>query len=93
MRIDLYTKVILTLIACVLLVIAGNALIKPSRSVTAAGALIGVQFSYAMGSLLAVDTRTGDIWVYGLGGEGGSGVEHLGRIDELGKPLIVTANR
>jgi len=92
MRIDLYTKAILTLIACALLVIAGNALTTPTRSVAAAGGLTGVQFSYAMGSLLAVDTRTGDIWVYGLGGEGGSRVDHLGRIGELGKPLV-TANQ
>jgi len=103
MRIDMYTKAILTLIACALLVIAGNTLTKPTRSVAAAesdnieaqiGGLTGVQFSYAAnGGLLAVDTRTGDIWLYGLGGELGYSVGHLGRIDELGKPLIVTANR
>ncbi len=93
MRIDLYTKAILTLIACALLVIAGNTLIQPTRSVASARGLTGGQFSYANGGLLAVDTRTSDIWVYGLGGDGGYSVGHLGRIDELGKPLIVTANK
>ena len=48
MRIDMYTKAILTLIACALLVITGNTLTKPTRSVAAAGGLTGVQFSYAV---------------------------------------------
>jgi len=88
MRIDFYTKAVLTLIALALLVIAGNSLINPKQNVAAAGKFSDVQFSYAMGGILAVDTRTGDIWDYGLGGEGGSGVQLLGHIDEIGKPLI-----
>jgi hypothetical protein len=90
MRIDLFTKVILTIIALLLAVIALRPVFQP-RPVMAQGSLNGVQFSTTGGYLLAIDPRTGDIWEYWIGGTGGGFVEggmtkHL-KITQLGKPL------
>jgi hypothetical protein len=87
MRIDVYTKTILTLIALLLAVIALRPLIQPQSKALAAGKFSDVQFTLSFGGLYAVDTRNGDIWHYGMGGDAGNVVERLGRIDELGKPL------
>jgi hypothetical protein len=63
MRIDLYTKTILTLIAFCLLVIACKTIICPN-GVIAAAALRNVQFSTDEGQFWVFDSLTGDIWHY-----------------------------
>jgi hypothetical protein len=87
MRIDLFTKVVLTVIALLLAVIALRPIVQP-QAVMAQGSLNGVQFSGAGGDLYAIDTRTGDIWVYDTenGNLEGSLTKHL-KITQLGKPL------
>jgi hypothetical protein len=63
MRIDLYTKTILTLIALLLGVVALKPIFRPD-TVAAQSDLSGVQFSGSGGELWAVDTRSGHVWVY-----------------------------
>jgi hypothetical protein len=83
MRIDLYTKTILTLIVLLLGVIAFKPVIQP-KSVAAEGSLNGVQLSGFGSNLWAVDTRSGDIWVYDI--KPGTVSLHR-KIVQLGKPL------
>lgn len=84
MRIELYTKTILTVIALLLAVIALRPIIQP-QPVMAQGNLTGVQFSVGIGELYAVDTRTGDVWAYKI--DRGNVFEHA-KIIKLGEPLV-----
>jgi len=89
MRIDRYTKATLTIIAIALLAIAYNQTIGTGRVAHAAGKFADVQFSGMPQGLTAIDTRTGDIWGYEQQGLGRGGmVEYIGRLTELGKPLV-----
>ena len=82
MRIDLYTKTILTLIAVILTLIACKSVVQPP-GVAADGPLAGVQFSGSIGGFWAFDTKTGDVWAW----EHGQWT-HPGKISQLGQPLI-----
>ena len=85
MRIDLYTKVVLTVIAVALMTIAFNSLIHPS-GVAADGPLAGVQASVAaMGGIFVFDTKTGQMWIYG-----DTKPEYAGKITKVGEPLDMT---
>jgi len=87
MRIDLYTKVVLTLILLVLAVIALRPVIQP-QAVVAQGNLTGVQFTYNGGGFLAIDTRTGDVWdYYAMENPGDGTVKGHYKITKLGQPL------
>jgi hypothetical protein len=59
MRIDLYTKTLLTLIAALLAIAVLRPMLRPS-AVQAGGKFDGVVFSGAPGGFWAFDTRTGD---------------------------------
>jgi hypothetical protein len=83
MRIDLYTKAILTLIALLLAVVASQSLFKPT-AVSAQSALSGVQFTYRSAGFLAIDTKGGDVWLYDIETKR---TERLGKITQLGKPI------
>ena len=85
MRNDLYTKIILTVIAVCLAVVGWNSCARP-QIVAADGPLSGVQFFGVGSGLLAVDTRTGDVWVYPLA-ENTRSVERVGKIVKLGQPM------
>jgi hypothetical protein len=63
MRIDLYTKTILTLIVLLLAFVALRPLFDPSTA-SAQPQWSGVQLMMANGALIAVDNRTGDVWAY-----------------------------
>jgi hypothetical protein len=67
MRIDLYTKAILTVIALCLLSIGMRLLIQPSPVLAQDGGY--VQFAVTGGGLVPniwfFDRRTGDVWMYG----------------------------
>ena len=80
MRIDLYTKTILTLIALFLAVVAMKPIFQP-QSVSAAGDYVGVQFSYSGNNHAFFDTRSGDVWEYG---DNGHFKQHY-KVKELGK--------
>jgi hypothetical protein len=68
MRIDLYTKTILTLIVLLLSVFALKPVFQP-QTAKAAGAFAGVQFSYSGGNHAFFNVNTGDVWEYGDHGD------------------------
>jgi hypothetical protein len=80
MRIDVYTKTILTLIVLLLAVFASKPILQP-RPVMADGAYAGIQFSYSGGNHAFFNPNTGDVWEYG---DHGNFRSHY-RIHELGK--------
>jgi hypothetical protein len=70
MRIDLYTKILLTILVLVVLTIACNSLIQP-KGVSASGADVVVICSSCAypglpreGHLVLMDKSSGDIWMY-----------------------------
>jgi hypothetical protein len=89
MRVDLYTKTVLTIATLLLALIAWRDLAMPPNT-RAAGALDGVQFMShngpASSGFWAIDTRSGDVWLYvrtQLSGE----VKYMGKLRQLGKAL------
>jgi hypothetical protein len=64
MKPDVYTKVVLTVIALVLVVIAAKPLLKPDTTVNAQSTFSGVQFSSSDRGYAFFDPRTGDLWSY-----------------------------
>jgi len=80
MRIDLYTKTILTIIALLLAVIVLKPIFQPQPAM-ADGKYVGVQFSYSGGNHAFFDTRSGDVWEYG---DNGQFRQHY-KVHELGK--------
>jgi hypothetical protein len=80
MRIDIYTKAILTIIAVFLAVIALKPILQPQVAM-AEGAFAGVQFSYSGGNHAFFDARSGDVWEYG---DNGHFRTHY-KVHELGK--------
>lgn len=89
-HVDRYTKIVLTIIAAALVTIACNQVSSaPGATARAAGKLASVQFSGVPIGFIAVDTNSGDVWSYdNTHGQGIDGVTHIGRIDEVGKPLV-----
>jgi hypothetical protein len=80
MRIDRYTKTILTLIALLLAVIVLKPIFQPQPAV-ADGRYSSVQFSYSGGNHAFFDTRSGDVWEYG---DKGDFKQHY-KVHEFGK--------
>jgi hypothetical protein len=80
MRIDLYTKTILTFIALLLAVIVLNPILQP-QAAKAGGPFSSFQFSYSGGSHAFYDTRSGDVWEYG---DNGHFKQHY-KVHEFGK--------
>ena len=64
MRIDLYTKTILTIIALLLAVFTFKSTLQP-QAVLADGNYNGIQFSYSGGNHAFFNVNTGDVWEYG----------------------------
>ena len=85
MRIDLYTKTILTLIALLLAVIVSKNLISPSSSVQAQ--VSGVQYVGVMSGFIAIDSKSGDVWLHDFMNHGNK-AEHLGKLVDITKPLV-----
>lgn len=88
MKLDRYSKLILTVITLMLTVIACKSVIQPGAA-AAEGPLAGVQFARNMVGFFAIDSKTGDVWGYfGQPDQKGlPNVEYEGRFTELGKPL------
>jgi hypothetical protein len=87
MRIDLYTRAVLTAIALLLAVIAVRPYVSPETTAFAQGTFAGVQFVDIVdadsGSGTFFDTRSGEIWVYS-----GGGIRHKFRLTKLGQPIV-----
>jgi hypothetical protein len=82
MRIDLYTKLVLTIIAVCLVMSACKSLVQP-LGVAADGPFAGVQFSLTLAGLFAIDTKTGEMWLYGEN----NAPKYEGRLTKLGGPI------
>ena len=81
MRIDLYTKTILTLIALLLAVMSLRPLLMPTWA-HAQSNLNGVQFSGAASGFWLFDGKTGDAWLYSPEGDV---IKHV-KVTKLGAP-------
>jgi hypothetical protein len=82
MRIDLYTKTILTLIALLLAVIALKPIIQ-STPALAQTSMSGLQFTTYGGNDYFFDQKTGDIWMYRNGH-----VTSHSKLTKLGAPWV-----
>ena len=80
MRIDLYTKTILTIIALLLAVFALKPILQPQTAL-AQGGYAGIQFSYSGGNHAFFNANTGDVWEYGDHGD----FRNHYRVHEFGK--------
>jgi hypothetical protein len=67
MRIDVYTKTIITIIALLLAVVALKPILQPQAAL-AEGGFAGIQFSYSGGNHAFFNANTGDVWEYGDNG-------------------------
>jgi len=83
MRIDLYTKSILTLIALLLAVIVLKPIIQPTPALAQAN-MSGVQFSASDSSVTFFDPKSGDAWRYHVPIQ--NQIEHF-KLTKLGMPL------
>jgi hypothetical protein len=79
-RIDLYTKTILTIIALLLAVSVLKPILQP-QVVMADGPYSSVQFSYSGGNHAFFDSHSGDVWEYG---DNGHFKQHY-KVHEFGK--------
>jgi hypothetical protein len=68
MRIDLYTKATLTIIALLLAVFTLKPIFQPQTAM-AQGGYAGIQFSYSGGNHAFFNANTGDVWEYGDHGD------------------------
>ena len=85
MRIDLYTKTVLTIIMLLLGVIALRPIANPTTTALAQGPFDGIQFSGTADGFWLFSDHTGDMWWYrGVAGAGGMHV----KLEKLGGPLV-----
>lgn len=87
MRIDLYTKTILTLIALLLAVVALKPMIHPTATAQAQSPSANVQFMGGS-TLIAMDKMTGKVWMYDMVPGGRTEMVYLGQFVGLGKELV-----
>ena len=80
MRVDYYTKTILTIIALLLAVFTLKPLLQP-QAARADGTYAGIQFSYSGGNHAFFNATTGDVYEYG---DHGNFKSHY-KVHELGK--------
>jgi hypothetical protein len=85
MRIDSYTKTLLTLITLLLAFIAAQQIIRP-KGVNTQSQLAGVQFlKTGEYKLIAIDTNTGEIWHHRWAGADKAVL--VGRFTKLSEPM------
>jgi hypothetical protein len=92
MKLDLYTKGILTVIALLLAVIVVKPLVSPDITARAQqGSLAGVQMAVAGSSLVFLDPRAGEVWEYSLL-QSGRPTQRL-QLSALGQPMELLPGR
>jgi hypothetical protein len=64
MKLDLYTKSLLTVIAVLLAVIAWKVSVHPEIDVQAAGQFSGVQYASTVGTVSFFNPNTGEVFIY-----------------------------
>ncbi len=80
MRVDLYTKTIVTVIVLLLAVIVMKPIFQPQPA-QADGGFASIQFSYSGGNHAFFNSNTGDVYEYGDHGD----FKHHYKISTLGK--------
>jgi hypothetical protein len=89
---DLYTKVVLTVIAFMLVMIGCHQYVSPATIVKAEGPFAGVLYS-GPNKYSFFDTKSGDLWLYYPACVDAHGESHsakwtnLGKVTQLGQPL------
>ena len=87
MKIDLYTRIVMTLICLFLGMIALKPLLVPDPGYAAYDDKFGsMEFAVNMRGAYFFDTRTGEIWNY-IGEGGNIVVQKLGTVAKMGEPL------
>jgi len=90
MKPDLYTKIVLSIIAFVVTVIACKSVVSPETTATAQVSFAGVQFTSTYGTNTFFDTRTGEVWVYHGNDEAPGQLIVKFKVTKLGQPLTVS---
>ena len=83
MRIDFYTKAVLTVIAGLLAMVAFRPWVSPDAVAHAQGSLSELQFAATPVGYSFFDARTGDLWEYS-----GTGIHAKFRLTKPGMPLV-----
>jgi hypothetical protein len=83
MRVDLYTKAVLTIIALALVLVAGNHYVHPATTASAQGSFVGLQFADSGGATF-FDPRTGELFEYTARG----GFDGKYRLTKLGQSMV-----
>ena len=86
MRIDWYTKGVLTVIAALMGVISIRPYVSPDAVAHAQGSFAGVQYS-GPNIFSFFDTKTGEIWSYTYNKDGASVIQKY-RLPGLGAPMV-----
>ncbi len=87
MKPDRYTKIVLTVIALALVLIACNQYVTPATTTAAQGPFANVLFTGNAGSFTLFDQRTGDIWTYYQTGPDTNMTLHHARVSAPGRPV------
>jgi len=84
---DIFTKIVLSVIALCLVVIALSLIFETENTQAAQNRFnpTTVQVTYTSGGFLVFDTTTGDIWVYNFSGRN---PDFIGRLTQPGKALL-----
>jgi hypothetical protein len=90
MRTDTYTKVMLTIIALMLTLIACKTVVSPDKSASAEGPAAGLQLLTKPGALVFFDNRTSEVWFYydDFSSTEGGKLEGTWKLTKLGEPLV-----
>ena len=83
MRLDVYTKAVLTVIAAALSVLAIRPWVTPDAVVHAGAPAQEIQFAATPVGYSFFDSRTGDLWEYS-----GTGLHGKFRLTKPGMPLV-----
>ncbi|MBM3209303.1 hypothetical protein FJZ40_03365 [Candidatus Shapirobacteria bacterium] len=88
MKTDIFTKILLLVIALFLGIISFRPLIQTEIAQASAGDFDHVKFiGIITSNIVLMDNRNGNLWVYKVGDPGVVKAKFLGRLIELGKPL------
>ncbi|HLJ30725.1 MAG TPA: hypothetical protein VKY85_28735 [Candidatus Angelobacter sp.] len=88
MRTDTYTKIVLTIIAVMLTLIACNTVVNPEKTASAEGPFAGVSFTMSSGIWTFFNSKTGEVWVYKDHSPGRVYLDAKYKLVKLGDPLV-----
>lgn len=91
MKTDIYTKVVLSVIAFMFVMIGGHQYFAPAIAVKAEGQFAGLQFATLGAHYVFFDPRTGEVWDYNYASDYGPKGKLMGkaRLTQLGQALVI----